>query len=121
MTQTDRPDTRAWVLHPDLKSDPERRAAGPALEEAVSLAHALPELEVAGSGVVRLNQPHPGMLFGKGKVEELRALFEAKVDGERATVDGLSRADLEAVFGEVGASNAPTEAAIRSRPAGARR
>ncbi len=45
--------------------------------EAVSLAHALPGLEVAGEDVVRLPKPHPGMLFGSGKVEELRALIEA--------------------------------------------
>ena len=30
--------TRAWVPHPDIKSDPERRAASFALEEAVALA-----------------------------------------------------------------------------------
>ena len=34
--------THTWVLHPDIKTDPERRAADFAISEAVSLAHALP-------------------------------------------------------------------------------
>ncbi len=79
--------TRAWVIHPELTSDSERRAAGPALEEAVSLARALPELEVAGSEIVRLARPHPGLLFGTGKVDEIRdRLKDAEV--ELALIDG---------------------------------
>ena len=45
------------------------------MEEAVSLAAALPGLEVVGSEVVRLTNPRPGTLFGPGKVEELATLF----------------------------------------------
>ncbi|HIF78879.1 MAG TPA: hypothetical protein EYQ36_15110, partial [Sulfitobacter sp.] len=30
--------TRAWVLHPDIKTDNDRRAPEPALAEAVALA-----------------------------------------------------------------------------------
>jgi GTP-binding protein HflX len=63
--------TRALVLHPDIRSDGQRRAAGPAYEEAVALAAALPHLEVVGGTVVRLPRPHPGMLFGSGKIQEL--------------------------------------------------
>ena len=33
--------TRAWVLHPDIKADPDRRPGEPALKEAVALAAAL--------------------------------------------------------------------------------
>lgn len=87
MTQTDRPDTRAWVLHPDLKSDPDRRAAGPALDEAIALAAALPGLDVIGSDVVRLPRPHPGLLFGTGKIAELGARFKAE-DIELVLIDG---------------------------------
>lgn len=47
------------------------------LAEAVSLAAALPAMEVIGAEVVRLPRLHPGMLFGSGKVEELRARFKA--------------------------------------------
>ncbi|MFN3145366.1 MAG: GTPase HflX [Paracoccaceae bacterium] len=87
MQSHDRHVTRAWVLHPDLKNDPDRRPAGPALEEAVSLAAALPDLEVVGSEVVRLPRPHPGALFGSGKLEELGARFrDAEV--ELVLVDG---------------------------------
>ncbi len=70
--------TRAWVLHPDIRSRENRRAPGPALEEAVALAAALPGIEVAGSAVVPLPRPHAGLLFGAGKIEELGALFAAE-------------------------------------------
>nr|WP_281421406.1 GTPase HflX [Mameliella sediminis] len=59
-------------MHPDIKSDQDRRDARMALDEAVSLARALPGLEVAGAEVVPLPRPHPGALFGSGKIEELR-------------------------------------------------
>lgn len=79
--------TRAWVLHPDIKSDPNRRDARMALEEAVSLAHALPGLEIAGSEVVPLPRPHAGALFGTGKIAELKQRFhDAEV--ELVLVDG---------------------------------
>ena len=73
--------TRAWVLHPDLRSDQERRSPEPALAEAVALAAALPDLVVAGSEVVRLPRVHPGTLFGEGKIGELKERFtDAEVD-----------------------------------------
>ena len=75
MLEHDRPVTRAWVLHPDLKSDQHRRAAEPALEEGVALADALPGLEVVGATIVRLPKRHPGKLFGKGKIAELKTIF----------------------------------------------
>ncbi|MEM8776536.1 MAG: GTPase HflX [Pseudomonadota bacterium] len=75
MTQPDREGTRAWVLHPDITVNNARgRNPNLALEEALSLAHALPELLVRGGSVVRLTNPHPGTLFGKGKLDELEAL-----------------------------------------------
>ena len=64
--------TRAWVIHPELKSDPGRRLPELRLAEAVALAAALPGLEVAGSDIVRLPRAQPGLLFGTGKVEELK-------------------------------------------------
>jgi len=90
--------TRAWVLHPDIKSDPLSRAAEPALQEAVSLASALPELQVVGSDVVRLPKPQAGMLFGSGKIEEFKSLFQANhvelvlIDG---TVTPVQQRNLE--------------------------
>jgi len=83
----DRKRTRAWVLHPDIKSDRERRDAVPALEEGVALAAALPDLDVVGSNVVGLPKAHPGMLFGSGKIEELKAVFKAE-EVELVLIDG---------------------------------
>ena len=63
---------RALVLHPDLKSDRHRRDPAPALEEAVALAAALPDLLVVGADIVRLPRAQPGLLFGKGKIAEIK-------------------------------------------------
>ncbi|MEL7255464.1 MAG: GTPase HflX [Pseudomonadota bacterium] len=76
MELTEGATTRAWVLHPDIPSDDSTREPGYALDEAVSLAHALPGLEVLGGDVVRLARPHPGTLFGKGKIEELHRMVD---------------------------------------------
>ncbi len=65
-------DLRAFVLHPDILSDKNRPEPTAALEEAVSLAMALPDLEVALSQVVRLPAAKPGRLFGTGKLAELK-------------------------------------------------
>ncbi len=65
-------DLRAFVLHPDILSDKNRPEPTAALEEAVSLATALPDLEVALSQVVRLPAAKPGRLFGTGKLAELK-------------------------------------------------
>jgi len=71
---------RAWVLHPEIKSDRERRVPEVALAEAMALAAALPNLDLVGGAVVRLPKLHPGMLFGKGKIAEIKAqLHEAEV------------------------------------------
>ncbi|QFS83459.1 GTPase HflX [Roseivivax sp. THAF40] len=79
--------TRAWVLHPDIKSDRERRDAEIGLAEAVSLAVALPDLEVVGQSIVPLPKPHPGELFGSGKIAELKELFHEH-EVELVLVDG---------------------------------
>ncbi len=94
--------TRAWVLHPDIKSDNDRRAPEPALAEAVALAEALPELEVVGAEVVPLRTVQAGMLFGKGKIEELdQRMKDAEV--ELVLVDGpvtpVQQRNLEKAWG----------------------
>ena len=78
---------RALVLHPDIQSDRDRRTAGPALEEAVALAAALPDLEVVDAQVVRLPKAQPGLLFGTGKIKELHDLIEA-LDVGLVLIDG---------------------------------
>ncbi|MFM7444661.1 MAG: GTPase HflX, partial [Tabrizicola sp.] len=94
--------TRAWVLHPALKSASARRLPEHGLAEAVSLAAALPELEVCGSEVVRLARAHPGTLLGSGKVQELKERFKAEeiglvlVDGQ---VSPVQQRNLEREWG----------------------
>ncbi|SPJ22827.1 GTPase HflX [Palleronia abyssalis] len=94
--------TRAWVLHPDIQTDRDRRDAAPALEEAISLGHALPGLEVAGGQIVRLPRAHPGHLFGTGKMDELKAVFEAEEIG-LVLIDGpvspVQQRNLEKAWG----------------------
>ncbi|MGH1329514.1 MAG: GTPase HflX [Paracoccaceae bacterium] len=87
MEETEVRDTRAWVLHPELTSERIRRASGPALEEAIALADALPHLEVVGAEVVRLPKLHAGMLFGKGKIAEIKTRLQ-EAEAELVLVDG---------------------------------
>ena len=78
---------RAYVLHPDTRSDKGRRPAEHGLAEAVSLAAALPDMEVTGAEVVRLARAHPGLLFGTGKVAALKDRF-AGLEVGLVLVDG---------------------------------
>ena len=87
MLEHGKPVTRAWVLHPDIRNDQNRRDADARLEEAVSLARALPDLEVVGSDVVRLAKVSPGHLFGSGKIEELGQQLKSN-EIELVLVDG---------------------------------
>lgn len=68
----------------------------------MALAAALPGLEVLGSSVVRLPKPHPGALFGSGKIEELKTLFKEQ-DVELVLVDGpvspVQQRNLEKTWG----------------------
>jgi len=102
LLEHDKPVTRAWVLHPELKNDHTRRDATAGLAEGVSLAAALPDLEVVGSTIVRLPKLHPGMLFGKGKIEELSAMFKA-AHVELVLIDGpvtpVQQRNLEKAWG----------------------
>jgi GTPase len=78
---------RAYVLHPDLKADRDRRVPEHGLAEAVALAAALPDMDVAGSEVVRVGRMAPSTLFGSGKVAELKARLAA-LDVGLVLVDG---------------------------------
>ena len=93
---------RAWILHPDIRSEKTRRLPEHGLAEAVSLAGALPGMEVLGADVVRLSRLHPGTLFGSGKLEELKSRFHAE-GVELVLVDGpvspIQQRNLEKVWG----------------------
>ena len=76
------------MLHPDTRgADRSGRDPRLALAEAVALAAALPGLDVVASDVVRLPRPHPGLLFGTGKVDELAARVAAE-EIELILIDG---------------------------------
>jgi len=103
---TDRTDDRApmrtIVLHPDIQTERDRRDPGAALEEGVALAVALPDLEIVGGEVVRLPRAHPGMLFGSGKIDELKARIEG-ADVGLVLIDGavtpVQQRNLEKAWG----------------------
>ncbi len=90
------------MLHPDIKSDPNRRLADHGLAEAISLARALPELEVVGGEVVPLKSVRAGMLFGSGKIDEIKAALKER-EIELVLVDGpvspVQQRNLEKAWG----------------------
>jgi len=94
--------TRAWVLHPQIRNATLRRAAAPALDEAVALTAALPKLQVVGADVISLARAQPGLLFGKGKVAELKTRFKNHAV-ELVLVDGpvtpVQQRNLENAWG----------------------
>jgi GTPase len=75
------------VLHPDLKSGTRRRLPEHGLAEAVSLAAALPGMDVVGGEVARVAKVTPATLFGSGKVAEIGARLK-ELDVEVVLVDG---------------------------------
>ena len=105
-TETRERPTRAYVIHPDLGNSRTRRSPELALEEAIALAHALPAIEVVGAEVARLRKPDAGMLFSKGKREEIGQHIAAAAEGEGAElvlVDGpvtpVQQRNLEKAWG----------------------
>ncbi len=79
--------TRAIVLHPDTRARQTRRLPEHGLAEAVSLAAALPGLNILWAEVVRLPKVQPGTLFGTGKLAELKARIAAD-EVDLVLVDG---------------------------------
>jgi GTPase len=69
---------RALVLHPEIKT----------ARKAVGLAVALPHLDVLGADVVRVSRVTPGLLFGEGKVAEIKARIQGQDIG-LVLIDGL--------------------------------
>jgi len=66
---------RSLVLHPDYGKRDSRYSPQNGLDEVVSLAHAL-DLNIIDSRIVRLPKAHAGLLFGSGKVAELKSYIE---------------------------------------------
>ena len=68
--------TIAWVLLPYNKTKSSNRLPNYSLVEAVSLANALPNLNIIGNLIVNFRGVHPGTFFGKGKITELESVFK---------------------------------------------
>ena len=75
MNKVDRAKTRIWVLQVELRSNFDETEANFKHEEAVSLSTALPELELAGSQVVKISSFNPSAIFTKQKQNELHRLI----------------------------------------------
>ncbi|MDP3962010.1 MAG: GTPase HflX [Pseudorhodobacter sp.] len=94
--------TRAFVLHPDLKSGRNRRLPELRLAEAMALAAALPNIAVVGGEAVPVARIQPATLFGSGKVAELKARF-AGLEVDLVLVDGpvspVQQRNLEKAWG----------------------
>ena len=75
MNQVDRAKTRIWVLQVELRSNFNETEANFKHEEAVSLSTALPDLELAGSQVVKISSFKPSAIFTKQKQNELHRLI----------------------------------------------
>ncbi|HRK17367.1 MAG TPA: GTPase HflX [Hyphomicrobiaceae bacterium] len=73
------PQGRRFASSEQRQSDrpalPELHAPEDRLDEAVGLANAI-DLDVRVGLIVPLSEPRPGMLFGSGKVEEIKCLVE---------------------------------------------
>ena len=67
--------TRIWVFQVELRSNYDEIEANFKHEEAVSLSTALPELELAGSQVVKISSFNPSAIFTKQKQKELHRLI----------------------------------------------
>lgn len=63
--------TSAFIVHPVLPYKDRNRSADDRLEEAAGLAFAI-GLEIISTEIVQVPRPSPAMLFGSGKVEEIK-------------------------------------------------
>ncbi len=89
--------TRAIVLLPWRPRDAATRGVEGRLEEAVGLARAL-DLTIAHAQAIRLVEPRPATLFGKGIVEELAGLvgaLEAGLVVVAGTLTAVQQRNLE--------------------------
>ena len=67
--------TRIWVFQIEIRSDFDELAVDFKHEEAVALSTALPDLEFAGSQVVKISHFKPATIFSKQKLNDLYQLI----------------------------------------------
>ncbi len=75
MNRVGRVKTRIWVFQVELRSNFNEAEANFKHKEALSLSTALPELELAGSQVVKISSFCPSSIFTKQKQNELQDLI----------------------------------------------
>ena len=75
MNRVGRVKTRIWVFQVELRSNFDEIGTNFKHEEAVSLSTALPELELAGSQIVKISSFSPSAIFTKQKQDELHKLI----------------------------------------------
>ncbi len=75
MNTVDRVKTRIWVFQVELKSNFDELVADFKHEEAVALSTALPDLELAGSEVIKISSFKPSAIFSKQKLSDLHQLI----------------------------------------------
>ena len=75
MNRVGRVKTRIWVFQVELRSNFNEAEANFKHKEALSLSTALPELELAGSQVVKISSFCPSAIFTKQKQNELQDLI----------------------------------------------
>ena len=68
--------TSVWVVQPKLKTNLPADNADQLIVEAISLAKALPFVNVLGSTLVPIERLRPKQFFGSGKVVELAEIFK---------------------------------------------
>ena len=67
--------TRIWVFQIEVRSDFDELAVDFKQKEAVALSTALPDLEFAGSQVVKISHFKPATIFSKQKTNDLYQLI----------------------------------------------
>ena len=68
--------TTVWIVQPTSKFNLRFQDGSDLMNEAVQLTKALPNTKIYGSTIVRVEKISPKEFFGKGKVEELNAIFK---------------------------------------------
>ena len=90
--------TRIWVFQVELRSNFNETEANFKHKEALSLSTALPELELAGSQVVKISSFCPSAIFTKQKQNELQDLIscnDVKIVFMNCNVSPVQQKNLE--------------------------
>ena len=98
MNRVGRVKTRIWVIQVELRSNFNEAEANFKHKEALSLSTALPELELAGSQVVKISSFCPSAIFTKQKQNELQDLiscYDVKIVFMNCNVSPVQQKNLE--------------------------